>query len=203
MLKFPQDSSRVLRNSGRVLSQASSKTLLGYSDADWAGCPVTRRSTTGFAVYLGRNFISWCSKKQTTVARSSAEAEYRALASVVAELSWALQLLRELQITLPSPPRLLCDNDSAIFIASNPVTKSRSKHIDIDYHFVRGLVARRVISLGFVPSHLQLADVFTKGVAKLQFSLDRGKLCVFALSTKPTLRGDITGQSDSSDCDQD
>ncbi|XP_052203117.1 uncharacterized mitochondrial protein AtMg00810-like [Diospyros lotus] len=126
---------------GLQLSWDSPQTLLGYSDADWAGCPVTRHSTIGFTVYLGRNLISWCSKKQTTVACSSAEIEYRALASIVAELSWTLQLLRELQITFPSPLRLFCDNNSSIFIASNPVTKSRSKHIDIDYHFVRELIA--------------------------------------------------------------
>ena len=188
---------------GLQLSQDSSQTLLGYSDADWAVCPVTRRSTTGFAIYFGSNLFSWGSKKQSTVARSSAEAEYRALASVAAELSWTLQLLQELQITLPSPPKLLCDNNSAIFIASNPVTKSRSKHIDIDYHFVRELVAKRVINLSFVPSHLQLADVFTKAVAKLQFLFDRGKLCVSPISPMPTLRGDIKGNSDSFDHDQD
>ncbi|KAE8701310.1 ATP-dependent DNA helicase PIF1-like [Hibiscus syriacus] len=167
--------------------------LLLYVDdmviTDWASCPVTRRSTIGYVVYFGQSLILWCSKKQTTVALSSVEAEYRALASVAVELSWTLQLLRELHITLPSPPRLLCDNQSAIFMASNPVTKSRSKHIDIDYHFVRELVARRVLSLGFVPSHLQLADVFTKGVPKLQFLLDCSKLCVFPISPTPTLRG--------------
>ncbi|KAE8692073.1 hypothetical protein F3Y22_tig00110860pilonHSYRG00043 [Hibiscus syriacus] len=187
---------------GLQLSRDSSSTLLGYSDADWAGCPVTRCSTTGYTVYFGQSLISWCSKKQTIVARSSAEVEYRALASVAAELSWALQLLRELHITLFSPPRLLCDNQSAIFMASNPVTKSRFKHIDIDYHFVRELVARRVLSLGFVPSHLQLADVFTKGVPKLQFLLDCSKLCVLPISPTPTLRGDIRGESASPDCDQ-
>ena len=188
---------------GLQLSHHSSSTLIGYSDADWAGCPVTRRSTTGYVVYFGQSLISWCSKKQTTVARSSAEAEYRALATVATEISWMLQLLRELHITLPSSPRLLCDNTSAIFIASNPVTKSRSKHINIDYHFVRELVAGKTLSLCFVPSHLQLADVFTKGVAKLQFLLDRGKLCVFPFSTTTTLRGDIRDKSGSLNYDQD
>uniref|UniRef100_A0A6N2KNP9 Integrase catalytic domain-containing protein n=1 Tax=Salix viminalis TaxID=40686 RepID=A0A6N2KNP9_SALVM len=173
------------------------KDLARYSDADWlVAC---HSSFNNWISVILSNLISWGSKKQSTVARSSAEAEYRALATVAAELSWILQLLRELQITLPSPPKLLCDNNSAIFIASNPVTKSRSKHIDIDYHFVRELVAKRVINLSFVPSHLQLADVFTKAVAKLQFLFDRGKLCVSPISPTPTLRGDIRGNSDSSD----
>jgi len=114
-----------------------------------------------------------------------------------------LQLLRELHITLPYSPRLLCDNTSSIFIASNPVTKSRSKHINIDYHFVRELVAGKTLSLCFVPSHLQLANVFTKEVAKLQFLLDHGKLCVFPFSTTTTLRGDIRDKSGSPNYGQD
>lgn len=116
---------------------------------------------------------------QTTVARSSAEAKYHALAYVVAELFWMLKLFRQLQISLSSPPRLLCDKNNAIFIASNSMTKSRSKNIDIDYHFIRELVAQKGIGLSFVTSHLQLVNVFTKGVARLQFLLDRGKLCLF------------------------
>lgn len=126
---------------GLQLSTDSSQTVLGYSDVDWAGCPDTRHSTTGFAIYLGSNLISWCSKKQTIGSRSSAKVEYRALASVAAKLSWTLQLLREFHVSLFSPSRLLCDNSSAIFIAYNPVSKSRSKHTDIDYYFVQELVA--------------------------------------------------------------
>ena len=116
---------------------------------------------------------------QTTVARSSAEAKYHALAHVVAEFYWILKLFRQLQISLSSPPRLLCDKNNAIFIASSSMTKSCSKNIDIDYHFIRKLIAQKVIGLSFVTSHLQLVNVFTKRLARLQFLLDRGKLFLF------------------------
>lgn len=96
---------------GLQLSCDSSRTLLGYPDSDWAGYLDTRHSTTGFGVYLGCNLISWCSQMQTTVARSSAEAKYHALAHVVAEFYWILKLFRQLQISLSSPPRLLCDKN--------------------------------------------------------------------------------------------
>lgn len=114
---------------------------------------------------------------------------------MAAELSWTLQLFRELHIKIHSPPQLLYDYNNAIFIVSNSVTKSGSKHIDIDNHFVRELVAQKVLCPGFFPSQLKLADVFPKGVAKLQYLLVRSKLCVFPHTTTPTLRGDIRGES--------
>lgn len=115
------------------------------------------------------------------------------------ELSWTLQIFRELHIKLHSPPQLLYDSNSVIFIVPNSVTKSGSKHIDIDYHFVRELVAQKVLCLGFFPSQLQLVDVFPKGVAKLQYLLVRSKLCMFPHTTTPTLRGDVRGESEYAD----
>ena len=153
------------------LHKVSTHNLLAYSDADWAGCPDTRRSTTGYAIFLGANLISWSSKKQSIVSRSSSEAKYRSLAVATADVVWLLQLLRDLRVPLPAPPRILCDNQSAIFMAVNPVTRPRSKHIAIDYHFVRELIANGSLKIGFVPSHLQLADSLTKGVTKPQFFL--------------------------------
>ncbi|CAL2245419.1 unnamed protein product [Prunus armeniaca] len=111
--------------------------LQAYSDADWAGDLNTRRSTTGFVIFLGNNPISWQSKKQGSVSRSSTEAEYRALANTAADLAWIRQVLLDLKVCLPEPPTISCDNLSALALSSNPIYHSRIKHLDIDFHFVR------------------------------------------------------------------
>ncbi|GFP94834.1 uncharacterized mitochondrial protein atmg00810 [Phtheirospermum japonicum] len=121
-------------------------SILGYSDADWACCVETRRSTYAYSIFLGGNLVSWSAKKQPTVARSSCESEYRALANAAAELVWVINLLRELRALPPTRPILLCDNKSAIFLSQNPVAHKRAKHIDLDYHFVRELVSSGRIS---------------------------------------------------------
>src|SRR4051812_15923210 len=114
----------------------STLQLHGYSDADWAGCIDTRRSISGQCFFLGRSLISWRSKKQLTVSRSSSEAEYRALAAATCELQWFLYLLQDLHVTCTKTPVLYCDNQSAIHIASNPIFHERTKHLEIDCHLV-------------------------------------------------------------------
>ncbi|CAL2254173.1 unnamed protein product [Prunus armeniaca] len=138
--------------------------LHAFSDADWAGDVNTRRSTTGFVVFLGPNPISWQSKKQTSVARSSTEAEYRSLAHTSADIAWIRQVLQDLKVRLPQQPVLHCDNLSAIALSSNPVYHSRIKHLDIDFHFVRERVQRRDLIVQYIPTEEQVADVFTKGL---------------------------------------
>lgn len=140
---------------GLQFHRTSSHELLAYSDADWAGRPDTRRSTTDYVIFLGANLVSWCSKKQSTISRSSAEVEYRSFAVATAEVAWIVQLLRDLRFQMPSPPKIFCDKKSAIFMAVNPVTRPRSKHIAIDYHFVRQLIANDSLKVAFVLSHLQ------------------------------------------------
>ena len=108
---------------------------------------------------------------------------YRSLAITTAEVAWIVQLLCDLRLPLPSPPKILCNNRSALFMAVNPVTRSRSKHIAIDYHFVRELIANGSLKVAFTPSHLQLADSFTKGVSKPQFLLFHNKLHVIPFTT--------------------
>ncbi|KAL6321989.1 hypothetical protein AAG906_035908 [Vitis piasezkii] len=137
----------------------------------------------GLAVLIHNNL-----PKQSTVSRSGAEAEYRSLAITTAEVAWIVQLLCDLRLPLPSPPKILCDNRSALFMVVNPVTRSRSKHIAIDYHFVHELIANGSLKVAFTPSHLQLADSFTKGVSKPQFLLFRNKLHVIP-STTLSLQG--------------
>ena len=163
---------------GLVLHRSSSHSLVAYSDADWAGCPDTRRSTFGFCVYLGDNLISWSSRRQTTVSRSSAEAEYRAAATCVAETCWVRQLLQELHNPIHTATIVYCDNVSTVYMTANPVHHRRTKHIELDIHFVREKVALGAVRVLHVPSSLQFADIFTKGLPTLVFREFRSSLHV-------------------------
>jgi hypothetical protein len=121
---------------GLLYENKGNTQVVGYSDADWAGSPADRRSTSGYCVLIGGNLISWRSKKQNIVARSSAEAEYRAMAATTCELTWLRQLLQQLKLADVKTMKLICDNQAALHIASNPVFHERTKHIEIDCHFV-------------------------------------------------------------------
>ena len=151
-------------------------SLSAYSDSDWAGDPVDRRSLTGMVLFFGNSPISWSAKKHGIVSRSSTEAEYRALASTTAELYWIRMLLRDFSLFLPYPHLLWCDNVSALAIATNPVFHARTKHIKVDYHFVREKVLRRDVMLKFISTHDQLADLFTKGLPSPRFNWLTSKL---------------------------
>ncbi|CAN6549657.1 unnamed protein product [Malus baccata var. baccata] len=140
-------------------------SLKAFSDADWAGDPNDRRSTTGMFVFLGNNPISWSSKKQNTVSRSSTEAEYRAMSTTTAELDWIQQLLHFLHIPICDAHVLFCDNLSAIALSFNPVQHQRTKHIEIDVHFVRERIAKKTLMVQFVSSREQFADILTKGLS--------------------------------------
>nr|GEX76496.1 ribonuclease H-like domain-containing protein [Tanacetum cinerariifolium] len=160
------------------LYSSTTSTLVAYSDADWGGCPTTCRSTFGYCVFLGNNFLSWSSKRQFTISRSSAEAEYRGVAYTVAETCWLRNLLRELHTSLSTATLVYCDNVSAVYLSSNPVQHQRTKHIEIDIHFVRDLVFTGRIRVLHVPSHYQYADIFTKGLPTALFNEFRSSLSV-------------------------
>ncbi|KAI3514490.1 hypothetical protein L1887_12931 [Cichorium endivia] len=174
---------------GLTFRRPHTNTIVGYSDADWARCIETRRSTYGYSIFLGGNLVSWSAKKQPTVARSSCESEYRAMANTAAEIVWITHLLQELHALPPDRPTLLCDNKSALFMSQNPVAHKRAKHIDLDYHFVRELVASGKLHTKFIPTKLQVADIFTKSLPRPQFEHFRSLL---RLGPPPIrLRGDI------------
>jgi hypothetical protein len=139
---------------GLLLYRSTSSELVVYTDADWAGCPDTRRSTSGYAVFLGGNLVSWLSKRQPVVSRSSVEAEYRVVANGVAD----------------------CDNVSAIYLSTNLVQHQRTKHVEIDLHFVRDLVAVSDVRVLHVPTTSQFADIFTKGLPSSTFAEFRSSL---------------------------
>ncbi|CAA7046048.1 unnamed protein product [Microthlaspi erraticum] len=183
---------------GLHIYRSSPLTLTAYSDDDWAGCPNSRRSTSGYCVFLGDNLLSWSSKRQATVSRSSAEAEYRGVANAVAETvsrssaeaeyrgvanavaetTFLRNLLLEMKITIPRATIVYCDNVSAIYLSTNPVQHQRTKHVEIDIHFVRERVAIGEVKVLHVPSARQIADVFTKGLPSALFQEFKNSLSI-------------------------
>jgi len=165
-------------DTGIIISAAPSTTLKVYSDADWAGCPDTRRSTSGYCVFLGDSLVSWSSKRQTTVSRSSAEAEYRAVANAAAECCWLRNLLRELHVGIDKATVIYCDNVSAVYLSENPVHHRRTKHVELDIHFVREKVALGQFKVLHIPTRYQFADIMTKGLPTPLFTEFRDSLCI-------------------------
>jgi hypothetical protein len=163
-----------------LISSTSSLTLHAYADADWAGDITDRKSTSGLCVFLGDSLISWRSKKQSVVARSTAEAEYRAMAHATSEIVWLRWLISDMGVSVTSPTPLYCDNKSAIQIAHNSVFHERTKHIEIDCHFIRQHLQSDTITLPFVSSTLQLADFFTKTHTAARFRFLLGKLSMLS-----------------------
>jgi Reverse transcriptase (RNA-dependent DNA polymerase) len=174
---------------GIWMKRNNTNVICGYSDADWAGS-FDRKSTTGFCTFVGGNLVTWKSKKQNVVARSSAEAEYRAMASTASELTWIKQVLADLNIKVEEPMKMFCDNQSARHIATNPVFHERTKHIEVDCHFVREKIQSKEIETPFVKSEDQLADILTKGLNVKAFENISCKLGLYNLYN-PSLRGSV------------
>ncbi|PKU64545.1 putative mitochondrial protein [Dendrobium catenatum] len=150
--------------------------LRAFADADWAADHTDRRSITGFCTFLGSTIISWSAKKQVTVAKSSTEAEYRDISSVTSEVIWLRRLLAELHIPQTEPTTLYCDNTSAIALANNPVFHARTKHIELDYHFISDHIKADAIKILHMSSAEQPADILTKPLPKDRFLFLRSKL---------------------------
>ncbi|XP_031249592.1 secreted RxLR effector protein 161-like [Pistacia vera] len=175
---------RVLRyvkgtlNHGLLFTKKEHFPLEAYADADWASDVNDRRSTSGYAVFIGGNLVQWSSKKQKLVSLSSTEAEYRSLSQVSTELVWIINLFEEIGLVLNNCPVLWCDNMSAGALSSNPVFHARTKHIEIDVHYVRDLVANKSLSVQYVASEYQVADILTKALPGNQFNYLKEKLTV-------------------------
>ncbi|XP_028753328.1 uncharacterized protein LOC114712935 [Neltuma alba] len=149
---------------GILLSSNEDLKVSCFCDSYWGACATTRRSVTGYLLKMGDSLITWKTKKQSTVSRSSVEAEYRALGAAVSEIVWVKGLLEDLRVCHPQPVRVFCDSKAAIHIASNPVFHERTKHIEIDCHFVREKLQSGLISLIHVKSSNQEANILTKAV---------------------------------------
>nr|GEY83431.1 ribonuclease H-like domain-containing protein [Tanacetum cinerariifolium] len=163
---------------GLQLFSSSTTDLVAFLNAYWAGCPTTRRSTSGYCVFFGNNLLSWFAKRLPTLSPSSANAEYHSVANVVAETCWLRNLLRELYTPLSSATLVYCDNVSVVYLFFNPVQHQRTKHIEIDIHFIRDLVAVGQVRVLHVLFRYQFADIFTKGLPSALFEEFRTSLSV-------------------------
>lgn len=142
--------------------------VTAFSDFDWAKCPITRKPVSGYCVFVNNNLVSWKSKKQPTLSKSSAEAEYRCMESATCEVMWILKVLTDLGKTGLIPVELFCDNRSAVQITANPIMHEKTKHFDIDVHLVREKVASGLIKTVDIESKEQVADILTKALGSMQ-----------------------------------
>ncbi|GJZ56267.1 putative RNA-directed DNA polymerase, partial [Tanacetum coccineum] len=147
---------------GIQYSKSNDFQVSAYVDSDWAKCIATRKSITGYAVYLGNCLVSWKSKRQTVLAKSSAEAEFRAMSSVACEIIWILEILTELNVKYKTPVDMFCDNNAAMQIAANPVFHERTKHFEIDLFFLREKFSEGIFKTIKVKSKNNVSNLFTK-----------------------------------------
>ena len=169
-------------NYGIFLHSQSLLILHAFSDANWASNKDNRSFTSVFLVYLGKHLVSWSSKKQRSIARSSTKAEYRSIASATAEIQWIQNLLHEIFISLPRQLVVYCDNLRATYLAANPIFHSRMKHLEVDYHFVQSLVQKGQLRMSHISGKDQLADLFTKHLPSSTFANLR---CKIGVSDRP------------------
>lgn len=171
-------------NQGLYNPANSELKLIGLCDSGWSNCAFSARSLTGYCVFLVKSLISWKTKKQKTVSKSSTEAEHRCMSQTTSELVWLEGLLSYLGISIPAPIDLLCDNKSAIYLAHNPIFHERTKHLKVDCHYVREHLAKGFLNVLHVTYFLQLAHIMTKCRNEQQHKHLSFKLGLF--STCPT-----------------
>eukprot|EP00253_Pinus_taeda_P004411 PITA_04411 len=172
------------QNYGLWYPRDTDLTLHAYTDADWAGSVDDRKSTSAGAFFMGSKLVSWFSKKQSSIALSTAKAEYVATASCCTQLLWMMQTLQDFQITCTPPISILCDNTSAISISMHLIMHSKTRHIPIKYHFLREQVLEQKVKLEYVPSKEQVADILTKPLTRETFEYLRQNLGVVDASSR-------------------
>ncbi|PRQ39952.1 putative RNA-directed DNA polymerase [Rosa chinensis] len=193
--QVPTDKGRYQRLVGRLIYLSHTRPdiayvvsvgeleIVGYTDADWAGDKTDKRSTSRYFTFVGGNLVTWRSKKQKVVARSSVEAEFRGMAHGVCVMLWIRNVLKDLGFKLKKPMNFHCDSKSTIEIAHNHVQHDRTKHVEVDRHFIKKNLDRKIICFPFVYTEDQLADVLTKGVSRKLFdnSIDKlGMIDIYA-----------------------
>ncbi|BBN68331.1 hypothetical protein Prudu_377S000600 [Prunus dulcis] len=177
---------RVLRyvqgtiNYGIAYGKGKGAILIGYCDSDWSGSEDDMRSTSGYAFNLGSGAFSWASIKQSSVALSTAEAEYMSAAEATAQAMWLRFVLSDFGEEQVEPTQLLCDNTSAIAISKNPVHHHKTRHINRRFHFIRDALQNGEIDLLYCKTEVQLADIFTKPLARDRFEYLRKALGVIS-----------------------
>ncbi|KAL0342491.1 UNVERIFIED_CONTAM: Retrovirus-related Pol polyprotein from transposon RE1 [Sesamum calycinum] len=169
-----------------LLSRRQYTLFKAYRDADWAASEDSRHSLTGYCTFFGSTLISWKTKKQSTVSRSTTEAKYRSMGTTACELTWIFNLLKDLQVHVTIPIPFLCDNQAALHITTNLVFHLQLKHLKIDCHLVLDKYKSGFLAPSHVPSKAQLVDVFTKTLIDSHFLSLVSKLGLVNLLPSPT-----------------
>ena len=164
---------------GLLFKKSISREVEIYTDASWVGEQTDRRSTIGYCYYVWGNLITWRSKKQVVVSRSSAESEYRAHALGICKGMWLQRLLREFKVKVQASVEMFTNSQAAISIAKNPVHHDRTKHIEMDCHFISEKVNTRIIQLSYNPTRQQIVDVLSKALPRVSFDELNSKLGLY------------------------
>ncbi|XP_038900901.1 uncharacterized mitochondrial protein AtMg00810-like [Benincasa hispida] len=165
------------------------RCIEAYTDSDWAGSVVDRKSTFGYCTFVWGNLVTWRSKKQEVVARSSAEAEYRAMSLEICEEIWLKKVLSDLCQKSDQPMKLYCDNKVAISIVNNLVQHDITKHVAIDRHIIKERLDSSSFCIPYIPFGQQVADILTKGLLRQSFDFCVNKLSLIDIC--PNLRGSV------------
>ena len=161
-----------------MFSKNAHLNIEGYTDADWAGNILDRKSTSGYFTFVGWNLVTWRSKKKNVVELSNVEAEFQGMAKELCELLWLRSLLIEVGFPLSSAMNLFCDNKAAIDISHNPIQHDRTKHVEVDRHFIKQNLEENIIQFPFIKSEDQLSNILTKAVSSRNFNDLLDKLSV-------------------------